>query len=95
MGGCGDFCTLWRVLEVIEEDGGNNKIIRIIIKGLRAQKSLEVGGGETERRPSSAPSGTLSLPDEKELSRTMGLWERVGGVIGVLEEHGEAEKMGK
>lgn len=60
-----------------------------------SQKSLAVGGGETESSPSSAPSGTLSLSEVKELSRTIGLWERVGGVIGVLEEHGDAEKMGK
>jgi hypothetical protein len=56
---------------------------------------LAVGGGETDRRPSSAPSGTRSLSDVNELSSTIGLWERVGGMMGVLEEHGEAEKMGK
>lgn len=55
-----------------------------------------MGGGDTERRPSSAPSGTLSLSEVKELSWTMGLWERVGGVIGVLEDmRGDAENMGK
>lgn len=54
-----------------------------------------MGGGETERRPSSAPSGTLSLSEVNELSSTIGLWDLVGGVIGVLEEQGDAEKMGK
>jgi len=61
----------------------------------RGQKSFAEGGGETESRPSSAPSGTRSLSDVNELSKTMGLWDRVGGMMGVLEEQGDAEKMGK
>jgi len=68
---------------------------RMVGEDVDSQKSLAVGGGETERRPSSAPSGTLSLSEVKELSRTIGLWERVGGVMGVLDEQGDAEKMGK
>jgi hypothetical protein len=54
-----------------------------------------VGGGEIENSPSSAPSGTRSLSDVNELSNTIGLCDLVGGVMGVLEEQGEAEKMGK
>lgn len=58
-----------------------------------SQKSFAEGGGEIDNSPSSAPSGALS--SVKELSRTMGLWDLVGGVIGVLEEQGDAEKIGK
>jgi len=63
--------------------------------GMGSQNSLAEGGGETDNRPSSAPSGTRSLSDAKELSSTMGLCDLVGGVMGVLDVHGDAEKMGK
>jgi hypothetical protein len=51
-------------------------------------------GGDIDSKPSSAPSGIPSLSCEKEESWTIGLWDLVGGVIGVEDAHGEVENTG-
>jgi len=51
-------------------------------------------GGEIDNKPSSAPSGIPSLSCEKDESWTIGLCDRVGGVIGVERAHGDVEKTG-
>jgi len=56
---------------------------------------MPLEGGDIDKRPSSAPSGTPSLSCEKVESCAMGLCGREGGIKGIADTmHGEVEKTG-